>query len=124
MLCSGLCFAFSVSRLCVGGTLRTSGKTRRAPLPAPLQCPGREGCTVVAGLEQHCDQGLDISLWHFQGSWLLGAQREPGWVVKSGGIQRGYFPAVVEVWWAPGLPLGMGLPTLLCSHAASFSAPR
>lgn len=65
--------------------MRTSGKTRCAPLPAPLQCPGREGCTVVADLEQHCGQGLDISLWHFQGSWLLGAQREPGWVVKSGG---------------------------------------
>lgn len=53
---------------------------------------------VVTGLEQRSGQGLDISLWHFQGPWLPGTQRDSGGLVKTGGAPRGHFPAEVGMW--------------------------
>ena len=77
-------------------------RTPCAPLPASLCCPGAgESCLVVAGLEQRCGQGLDLSWWHFQGPWLLGTQRDTGGgvvVVKIAGALGGHFPAEVGMW--------------------------
>lgn len=53
---------------------------------------------MVTDLEQQGSQGLDISLWHFQGPWLLGTQKDSGGLVKIGGALGGHFPAEVGMW--------------------------
>ena len=70
-----------------------------------------EGCMVVADLEQQGGQGLDISLWHFQGPWLLGTRRGPGGLVKIGGalgvtsLQRWGCGRDSGALWGGGCPL-------------------
>ena len=51
---------------------------------------------MVTDLEQQGSQGLDISLWHFQGPWFLGTQKDSGGLVKIGGALGGHFPAEGE----------------------------
>lgn len=66
---------------------------------------------VVADLEQQGGQGLDISLWHFQGPWLLGTRRGPGGLVKIGGalgvtsLQRWGCGRDLGALWGGGCPL-------------------
>ena len=66
---------------------------------------------VVADLEQQGGQGLDISLWHFQGPWLLGTRRGPGGLVKIGGalgvtsLQRWGCGRDSGALWGGGCPL-------------------
>lgn len=86
-----------------------------------------KGCMVVADLEQQGGQGLDISLWHFPGPLVAGYSEGPWGLGEDWKCPGGSLPCRGEVWQGLGgnlSPLGWGLPTLLCSHTASFFAPR
>ena len=102
-----------------------SKRTPCVPLPAPLCCPG-----VGGGL--HSGHRLGAAGQSGAGHLL---------VAFSGPLVSGYSEGlwgVGEDWRCPGgslpcrggdvvgtgCPLVWGLPTLLCSHATSFSAPR
>lgn len=60
----------------------------------------------------------------FSGPLVAGYSEGPWGLGEDWRCPGGHFPAEVGMWQGLGRPLGWGLPTLLCSHTASFFAPR